>query len=111
MEMFCACASALKAKSASARMMNRILSSSGILLMAADSNAKLAQGFVASRARGLVDLRVEAAALAVHGHDQRAEAAHAELPQRLGIEVVHVEVFDCLNPRRVRGRRGNAKPK
>src|SRR5688572_19347147 len=59
----------------------------------------------ALRARGLVHFGVKAAAVAVHGDQQRAEALHPELPQRLGIEVVQVDVLDLLDPGRFqRGR-------
>src|SRR5262245_45055087 len=43
-------------------------------------------------------LRVEAAAMAVHGDHQWAEALHAKLPQRLRIEVVEIHVLDRLDP-------------
>ena len=43
--------------------------------------------------------------MAVHRHQQRPEAAHAELPQRLGIEVIEIDLLDRLDPRRLeRGR-------
>src|SRR5919109_908090 len=99
--MFCACAAMAKAKSASARMMSRIVILLGVLLMAADSNAKLAQRFLASFARGLVDRAVDAAAVAVHRHDEGAEAAHAQLPERLGIEIVEVDILDRFDPGRL----------
>ena len=43
--------------------------------------------------------RVEIAAAAVHRDPQRAEAAHAELPEALGIEIVEIDVLDRLDPR------------
>src|SRR5690348_16390827 len=105
MEMFCAFAATAKAKSASARMMSRIVILLGILLMAADSNAKLAQRFLATLARRLVDAAVNAAAVAVHRHHEGAEAAHTQLPERLGIEVIQVHVLDRFDPGRLeRGR-------
>ena len=44
---------------------------------------------------------MKAAAVAVHGHEQRTEAFHAEFPQRLRIEIVEIDVFDLLDPRRL----------
>src|SRR5512141_2906829 len=58
-------------------------------------------------ARGIVDLRIQVAAVAVHRDEQRAEALDAEFPQRLGIEIVEIDVFDLLDPRRLE-RRGAA---
>src|SRR5260221_14702311 len=73
--------------------------------MAADSNAKFAQGALPPLARGVVHIGIEAAAMTVHRHDQRPEAAHAELPERFGIEIVEVDVLDRLDPGRLERRR------
>jgi len=43
----------------------------------------------------------------VHRDQQRAEVADGELPQRLGIEIVEVDVLDARDPRRLE-RRGAA---
>src|SRR5438067_635547 len=103
MEMFWACAPSAKDKSASARMMSCIRSSS--VLVAADFNAKFAQRLFAALARRPVHFAIEAAALAIHGDDERTETAHAELPQRLGIEVIEIDLLDRLDPRRLERRR------
>ena len=81
------------------RVMNFIVSSYG-LLIAADYRTPSSRK--ASRAallrRIACTARVEAPAVAVHGDEQRAEAADAELPQRLRVEVVEVDVLDGLDP-------------
>src|SRR5437868_5073955 len=102
--MFCAWASASNANSASARMMSRMPFLLGVSV-AADFNAKSGERCLAARARRLIHLHVNAAAMAVHGDDERTEATHAELPQRLRIEIVHVEVLDRLDPGRLERRR------
>src|SRR5215510_11186320 len=56
-------------------------------------------------ARRGVDVAIEATAVAVHADEQRAEAADAEFPERLGIEVVEVDVLDRLDPGRLERRR------
>ena len=43
-------------------------------------------------------------AMAVHGDEQRPEIADAELPQRLGVQVVEVDVLDLLDPGRLQRR-------
>ena len=45
--------------------------------------------------------------MAVHRDQQRAEIADPKLPQRLGVQVVEVDVFDLLDPGRLE-RRGAA---
>src|SRR2546423_3850585 len=97
MEMFWACAVTAKAKSASARMMSRIVSSLWDLI-AGDFNAKFAQGILAALARDAADFRVQTAAIAVHRHQQRAEAFHAQLPQRFRIEIIEVDILNRLDP-------------
>ena len=47
---------------------------------------------------------VQAAAVAVHRHAQRAEVADAEPPQALGVQVVQVDVLDLLDPGRLQRR-------
>src|SRR5258706_1917233 len=39
--------------------------------------------------------------MAVHRDEQRTESLDAELPQRLGIEIVEIDVFNLLDPRRL----------
>ena len=45
--------------------------------------------------------RVERAAVRIHRHQQRTEAADAELPQAFGIEIVEIDVLDRLDPGRL----------
>ena len=48
---------------------------------------------------GLVVARgVERAAMRIHGHHQRAEMFDAEAPQTFGMQVVHLDVLDRLDP-------------
>ena len=70
-------------------------------------HAEAGQHLGAPRLRVVGDVAVEAAAVAVHADEQRPEVADAELPQRLGVEVVEVDVLDLLDPGRLE-RRGAA---
>src|SRR5690606_23430448 len=47
---------------------------------------------------------VEAAAVAVHRDQQRAEVADAELPERFRVQVVQVDILDALDPGGLQGR-------
>ncbi len=58
----------------------------------------LASTAAAPRRGFRVHLRVQRAAVRIHGHQQRAEALDAEFPQALGMQVVHVDVLDRLDP-------------
>src|ERR1051325_10624563 len=57
------------------------------------------QSFLPAGTRFAVDFLVEAAAVAVHGDEQRPETVDPELPDRLGVEVVQVHVLDRVDPR------------
>ena len=65
--------------------------------LASTSRARAAPAFATSR--------IEAAAVAVHCHEQRPEVADAEFPQRFRVEVVEVDVLDRLDPGRFQRRR------
>src|SRR5450631_1126715 len=70
-------------------------------------DAKRRQRAITARPGVGVDGRKQAAAVAVHGHRERAEIANPESPQAFGIELVQVDVLDRLDPRRFQ-RRGPA---
>src|SRR5437879_12669457 len=69
--------------------------------------AESAQRRRAALLRWALHFRVKTAAVAVHRYQQRAEVPNAKLPQRFGIEVIEVHVFDSLDPGRLQ-RRGAA---
>ena len=52
-----------------------------------------------------IDCGVEAAAVGIHRHQQRAEALDAEFPQRFGIEVIKIHFLDLFDPGRFQRRR------
>src|SRR5574337_18978 len=79
---------------------------SGRRSSARSPDAKLREHRGTPRSRLGVDVGVEAATGAVHRDLQRAEAANAELPQALRIEIVEVDVLARLDPRRLE--RGDA---
>src|SRR5437870_13627002 len=60
--------------------------------------AQTLQCFGAARFRLRIHARVQAFAVAVHCNEQGAESVDAELPQRLGIEVIEVHVLDRFDP-------------
>src|SRR5689334_21052351 len=98
--MFCACAAPASAaiSAAAKRMIVFIVPSIfgyGILLRL---HAQARERLGAPLPGIAPDLRIQAPALAVHGDDERAEAAHAEFPQRLGMQVVEIDVLDRLDP-------------
>src|SRR5437868_8175597 len=106
MERFWACALSAKRKSA-ARRIAKFIGSSSYSYGAILAYAQLAQRLRAPRLGSRVDSRVETFAAAVHGDEQRTEAAHAEFPQRLRIKIVEVDVLDRYHPRGLE-RRGPA---
>ena len=59
----------------------------------------------APRRRFGIHLRVQRAAMRIHRHQQRAEALDAEFPQALGMQVVHVDLLDRLDPGGLQRRR------
>src|SRR6185503_16978402 len=90
-------------QSASKRMKNVIR----LLLMVWEilPHAQTLQGVGALLLRRGLHLRIKALAVAVHCNEQGAESVDAELPQRLGVEIVEVDVFDRLDPRGLQRRR------
>src|SRR5262250_2664456 len=68
-------------------------------------HAESSQSSRALRPRVGIDRRVDAVAAAVHRYAQRTEAAHPELPQAFRMQIVEIDVLDCLHPCRFeRGR-------
>src|SRR6185436_10717408 len=107
MEIFCACAPAAIANNSAAikRIVNFMLSppkGCGILLRL---HAETCQRRGAASARFAVDPGVQAAAVTVHRHHQRAETAHAELPERYRVQVIEIHILDRLDPGGLEGRR------
>src|SRR5688500_4028603 len=99
----CAVAAATMARVARMPLSNFIVSSYGLSRIL--PYAQAAQGFGAALLRSILDPGIEAVAVAIHCNEQGAEAVDAELPQRLRIEVVEVDVLDRFDPRRLqRGR-------
>ena len=60
---------------------------------------------VAPRLAMTLHVGEERAAVGIHADQQRAEIADREAPQALGVEVVHVDVHDRLDPGGLQGRR------
>src|SRR6185437_9797550 len=67
-----------------------------ILLLLA--RAEASEDFGAARHGVALDALVRRAAVRIHGHQQRAEAPDAEAPDAFRVEVVHVDLFDRLDP-------------
>src|SRR5690349_3213545 len=98
--MFCACAAPTNAAaSAMAKRMMVFIDPSnfgyGILLRL---DAQAGERFRAPVPGIAFHLRIQAPAVAVHGDHERAEAAHAEFPERFRVQVVEVHVLDRLHP-------------
>src|SRR5687767_4707973 len=103
MEKFCACAAKGSKQSASNRTMKFISLLLWILEILPHAQALQRLGAPLLR-RGL-DLHIEALAAAVHCNEQGAESVDAELPQRLRMQIVEVDVLDRLDPGRLERRR------
>src|SRR5688572_24768325 len=99
MDRFCACAANGSKQSASNRTMNFIRSSYGLWEIL--PHAQALQGLGALVLRRGSDLHVEAVPAAVHCNEQGAESVDAELPQRLRMQIVEVDVLDRLDPGRL----------
>jgi hypothetical protein len=64
-------------------------------------HAKRCEHLITARLGVLHDLRIKIAAVAVHADQQRTESLDLELPERLGIQVVQIDILDRLDPRRL----------
>src|SRR6185503_13311990 len=96
MDRFCACA-ANGSRASASRRANDFIS---LLLWILEilPHAQTLQGVGALLLRRSLDPGVEALATAIHGNEQGAESVDAELPQRLRVQVVEVDVLDRLDP-------------
>src|SRR5262249_53952330 len=99
----CACSAAKSPAPPEPRIRMSVESSRKLFRFHAEARERL----LAARLRDALDLRVEARSVAVHGDDQWPEATHAELPQRLGMQVIEIDILDRLDPRGLE-RRGAA---
>src|SRR5688572_11216074 len=96
--MFWACAARAREPATSARTRTINFMNSSSLKRPILPYAESAQHLCAARSGIGLDVGVKALAMGVHGHEQRPEAAHPELPQRLRVQVVEVHVLDGLHP-------------
>ena len=64
-------------------------------------NSKSSQNRSTPVTRRVIHFRIKIAAMAVHRDEQRTEIFDLELPQRLGIEIVEIDLLDLLDSRRL----------
>src|SRR5260221_13935074 len=103
--MFCACAAPASASSNAPAMRMTVFMSPPIGMSCFSGfDAETGKRLGAPSLRIAPDLSVQTAAVAVHRPHQRPEAAHAEFPQRLRMQVVQVHVLDRLDPGGFEGR-------
>src|SRR5688572_11058408 len=103
MDTFCANAARGNKQSARALMMSFIHSSYRVATIL--PYAQTLQRLCASLLRCSLDPGIKARAVAVHSNEHGAESVDAELPQRLGVEVIEVDVLDRLDPGGLQRRR------
>src|SRR5258706_15909708 len=97
--MFCACAAPASASSNAPAMRMTVFMSPPIGMSCFLSfDAETGKRLAAPSLRIAPDLSVQTAAVAVHRHHQRTEAAHAEFPQRFRVQVIQVHILDRLDP-------------
>src|SRR5688500_2191408 len=101
MERFCACAPNATAAASAAMMRANNLMVLLLWLNRILAYTQPAQCRGASLLRSILHSGVQAFAVAIHSNEQRAESVDAELPQRLGIEVVAIDILDRIEHRRL----------